>query len=80
MHNYSPAIPQKVDAQSILTISSSQVVTYQFQVVEYTKDDKVMKVELQSQATTHDNNGNILHSSGFIPIPRIQLPYVEHSK
>jgi hypothetical protein len=80
MHGYSPSIPQKLDSQSILTVSSCQVVTYQFQVVEYMKDDKIMKVELQAQATTHDNNGSILRSSGFIPIPRIQLPYVEHTK
>jgi hypothetical protein len=80
MYGYSPSIAQKLDSQSVLTISACQVVTYQFQVVEYIKDDKVMKVELQAQATTHDNTGNAIHSSGFIPIPRIQLPYVEHSK
>jgi hypothetical protein len=44
------------------------------------KDDKVMKVELQVQATTHDAQGNILHSSGFTPVPRITLPFVEYSK
>ena len=80
MHGYSPSIPQKLDSQSILTISACQVVTYQFQVVEYTKDDKIMKVELQAQATTHDNNGTAIHSSGFVAIPRIQMPFVEYSK
>ena len=78
MYNYTPAAPQKLDTQSILSVSAAQPVTYQFQVVEYMKDDKVQKVELQVQATTHDNSGNVVHSSGFYPVPRIQLPLVDH--
>jgi hypothetical protein len=39
-----------------------------------------MKVELQVQATNHDAQGNVVHSSGFIPVPRISLPFVEYSK
>jgi hypothetical protein len=53
-------------------------VSYQFQVVEYMKDDKIVKVELQAQATTHDEFGNILNSSGFKAVPRIQLPFIDH--
>jgi hypothetical protein len=53
-------------------------VSYQFQVVEYMKDDKIVKVELQAQATTHDENGNVVNCSGFKAVPRIQLPYIDH--
>lgn len=53
-------------------------VSYQFQVVEYEKDGAVVKVELQVQATTHDERGNVMYSSGFTPVPRIKLPYVDY--
>lgn len=52
-------------------------ISYQFQVVEYTKDDKIVKVELQVQQTIHDENGNVMMSSGFIAVPRIQVPFVQ---
>lgn len=51
------------------------VVSYQFQVVEYTdKNDKVVKVELQVQQTEHDNYGNAVGKSGFKAVPRIKKP------
>lgn len=57
------------------TVMVSKVVSYQFQVVEYTdKSDKVVKVELQVQQTEHDNYGNNIMSSGFKPVPRIRMP------
>jgi hypothetical protein len=80
MHNFVPNVAPKLDVQPLMSISAAQAVSYQFQVVEYMKDDKIMKVELQVQATTHDAIGNILHSSGFTPVPRIALPFVEYSK
>lgn len=55
-------------------------VSYQFQVIEFVTDNKIMKVELQVQTTTHKADGSIDHSSGFVAIPRIQLPFVEYSK
>jgi hypothetical protein len=78
MHNYVPNVAQRVDSQPLMSITAAQTVTYQFQVVEYMKEDKVMKVELQVQATNHDAMGNILHSSGFMAVPRIQLPFIDH--
>lgn len=84
MHNFAVSIPVKLDTQtySPVTLAPPPItivkpVTYQFQVVEYMKDDKVMKVELQVQATTHDENGNVMLSSGFKPVPRVQLPFVD---
>lgn len=78
MHNYVPNVAQRVDSQPLMSITAAQTVTYQFQVVEYMKDDKVMKVELQVQATNHDSTGNVLHSSGFMPVPRVQIPFIDH--
>lgn len=70
--SYSPPTPPALPPITIV-----KPITYQFQVVEYVKDDKVMKVELQVQATTHDENGNVMISSGFKPVPRVQLPFVD---
>jgi hypothetical protein len=78
MYNYIPNATQKLDVQPLMSISAAQTITYQFQVVEYMKDDKVMKVELQVQASNHDSSGNVIHSSGFMPVPRIQLPFIDH--
>ena len=85
MHNFTVSTPLKLDTQTYSQptpvtpppITIVKPISYQFQVVEYMKDDKVMKVELQVQATTHDENGNIMISSGFKPVPRVQLPLVD---
>ena len=55
-------------------------VTYQFQVIEFVTDNKIVKVELQVQTTTHKADGSIDRSSGFVAIPRIQMPFVEYAK
>jgi len=55
-------------------------ITYQFRVMEYVDDNKIVKVELQVQTTVHNATGTIASSSGFVAIPRIQLPFVEYSK
>ena len=78
MYNFVPNATQKLEVTNILSVSSAHVVSYQFQVAEYMKDDKVMKVELQVQATSHNSTGDVIHSSGFVPVPRIQLPFVEY--
>ena len=87
MYNYIPDQPQKLDTQSYAIplpptppqqyTTIVKPITYQFQVVEYVKDDKIVKVELQVQATTHDEFGNVITSSGFKPVPRIQVPFVQ---
>ena len=49
--------------------------SYQFQVMEYVDGaGTVVKVELQVQETCHDQYGNVKYSSGFKPVPRIQMP------
>jgi len=55
-------------------------VSYQFQVIEFVTDNKIVKVELQVQTTTHKADGSIDCSSGFVAIPRIQMPFVEYAK
>lgn len=86
-HNYIPNVPEKLDTQSFAIplpptppqqyTTIVKPITYQFQVVEYVKDGKIVKVELQVQATTHDEFGNVIVSSGFKAVPRIQLPFVQ---
>ena len=64
----------------IYPIAIPTPVTYQFQVIEYMTDNKIVKVELQVQSTTHRVDGSIDHMSGFTAIPRIQMPFVEYAK
>ena len=73
--SYSPPIPPSPPPPPITIVKP---LSYQFQVVEYMKDDKIVKVELQVQQTTHDEYGNVMFSSGFSPVPRIQLPMIDH--
>ena len=68
-----PLPPQQPQTATIV-----KPLSYQFQVVEYEKDDKIVKVELQVQETIHDERGNVIRSSGFVAVPRIKLPYVDH--
>ena len=76
---YMPNRAQKLNTiQQSYTVNVPEITTYQFQVVEYMKDGKVAKVEMQVQATTHDSYGSIVHSSGFVAVPRIQLPLIDH--
>lgn len=81
MYNFSPSSAVKLETSYItpptpMAVTVVNPVTYQFQVIEYMKDDKIVKVELQVQATTHDVTGNVIHSSGFTAVPRIQIPYI----
>ncbi len=83
---YDVNVPMGLSSHSVLTTVSTTTpppptvmlakpLSYQFQVVEYVdKEDKVIKVELQVQKTEHDNYGNVISSSGFVPVPRIKLP------
>lgn len=87
MSMFNVNLPSKLDTQSYyqptppvqpaLPMTIVKPVSYQFQVVEYMKDSKVVKVELQVQQTTHDENGNVMLCSGFVPVPRIQMSSLE---
>jgi hypothetical protein len=88
MYPYTPNTSKSLETQTISVIPPTPMavpqtivkpISYQFQVVEYTKDDKIVKVELQVQETIHDERGNVVRTSGFTAVPRIQLPYVDHS-
>jgi hypothetical protein len=83
---YTPNIAKTLETQSYTPIVQTPMpvtivkpLSYQFQVVEYMKDDKVVKVELQVQESIHDERGNFVRSSGFTPVPRIQLPFIDHT-
>lgn len=74
-----PNIPTQMNS-GMLQVPAVNPISYQFQVIEYTTNGVVVKVELQVQVTEHGSMGQIIKSSGFIPIPRIQLPFVEYTK
>lgn len=74
------ALPLTTVAIPLPPVYVATPVTYQFQVIEYVTDDKIVKVELQVQSTTHKADGSIDRCSGFVAIPRIQMPFVEYSK
>lgn len=85
---YTPNIAKTLETQTISVVPPTPMavpqtfvkpLSYQFQVVEYMKDDKVVKVELQVQESIHDERGNFVRSSGFTAVPRIQLPFIDHA-
>ena len=84
MYNFIPNMAPRLETNSVplpvAAMAVPQPMSYQFQVVEFMKDDKIVKVELQVQCTTHMADGTVLHASGFSPVPRIQLPFVDNSK
>ena len=47
--------------------------SYEFQVIEYVENDKVVKVELQVKQNSHDQWGNIKFNGCWMPVPRIQV-------
>lgn len=85
---YTPNVSQTLETQTLSVVPPAPMavtqtvvkpISYQFQVVEYMKDDKVVKVELQVQQSIHDERGNHIRSSGFIPVPRVQVPFIDHT-
>ena len=85
---FTPNVPKQIETQTYalpLPPQTAQMATvvkplsYQFQVVEYEKDNAVVKVELQVQETIHDERGNVIRSSGFVAVPRIRLPFIDHT-
>ena len=91
MHSFFPSNTKTLETQTTtvpqptpvapppVTVTIVKPISYQFQVAEYEKDGNLVKVELQVQATTHDERGNVLYSSGFVPVPRVKLPYIDHT-
>lgn len=90
MHTFSPSNSKSLETVTTsipqttvinpppVSMTFVKPISYQFQVAEYEKDGAIVKVELQVQATTHDERGNVLYSSGFMPVPRVKLPYIDH--
>lgn len=48
--------------------------SYDFQVVEYMKDGKLAKVELQCRVNNHDQYGNMVTEGFWTAVPRVQMP------
>lgn len=64
-----PYIPPAATAPQI---TLPDPISYEFQVVEYVENDKVVKVELQVKQNSHDQWGNIKITGNWTPVPRIQ--------
>jgi hypothetical protein len=47
--------------------------SYEFQVVEYVENAKVVKVELQIKQNVHDQWGNIKIAGNWTRVPRIKV-------
>ena len=58
------------------SITFPEPISYEFQVVEYMENEKVMKVALQFKKNIHDQYGNIKTHGIWIDVPRIKVPYV----
>lgn len=58
------------------SITLPEPISYEFQVVEYMENEKVMKVALQFKKNIHDQYGNIKLHGVWIDVPRIKVPYV----
>lgn len=58
------------------TFVMTEPISYEFQVVEYMENEKIMKVSLQVKMNTHDQYGNIKNHGYWMDVPRIKLPYV----
>jgi hypothetical protein len=59
-----PAAPQ---------ITLPDPLSYEFQVIEYVENAKVVKVELQIKQNVHDQWGNIKITGNWTTVPRIKV-------
>ncbi len=70
---YGTSVQQQWHALSFVM---TEPISYEFQVVEYMENDKIMKVSLQVKKNIHDQYGNIKTHGLWVDVPRIKLPYV----
>ena len=54
------------------SITMPEPISYEFQVVEYVEDNKIVKVALQYRRHTHDQYGNIKMHGTWEDVPRVQ--------
>jgi hypothetical protein len=66
-----PYVPPPVATAPQITLPDP--LSYEFQVIEYVENDKVVKVELQVKQNSHDQWGNIKIPGTWKPVPRIQV-------
>jgi hypothetical protein len=55
------------------SITMPDPLSYEFQVVEYVENAKVVKVELQIKQNVHDQWGNIKIAGNWTRVPRIKV-------
>ena len=66
-------LPYIPPAPTAPQITLPDPLSYEFQVIEYVENDKVVKVELQVKQNSHDQWGNIKFNGCWMPVPRIQV-------
>lgn len=66
-----PFIPPQVATAPQITLPDP--LSYEFQVVEYVENAKVVKVELQIKQNVHDQWGNIKIAGNWTRVPRIKV-------
>ena len=66
-------LPYIPPAPTAPQITLPDPLSYEFQVIEYVENDKVVKVELQVKQNSHDQWGNIKTTGTWKPVPRIQV-------
>lgn len=67
-------VPVYVTPPSPPAITFPHPLSYDFQVVEYTKDGKVVKVEMQYKENQHDQYGNVTLEGPWTAVPRVAMP------
>ena len=72
-----PPAPMTPPTPPTPSITLPEPISYEFQVVEYVQDDKIMKVALQVKCNTHDQYGNVKIHGNWQDVPRVQYPYVK---
>ena len=55
------------------TFTMPDPISYEFQVVEYMEDDRIVKVALQVKRNTHDQFGNLKLIGTWQEVPRIRM-------
>lgn len=68
-------VPQPVAVQPpAMSIPFPKPLSYEFRVVEWVKDDKIAKVNLQVQVWEHDEFGTGTVVQSWKEVERLQLP------
>lgn len=66
-------IPTMIVSQPASQITIPQPISYDFRVIEFMKDSKLEKVELQVRTLRHDQYGNVVLEEQWESVPRFKM-------